>query len=45
MEGASIECDELITDRIIGRNVVISKNNQLPKGKRLIIGDQSKVTL
>jgi len=45
MEGASIECDELITDSVIGRNVVITKNNELPKGKRFIIGDQSKVTI
>jgi len=45
MEGASIECDELITDSVIGRNVVIRKNNELPKGKRFIIGDQSKVII
>jgi len=45
MEGASIECDELITDSVIGRNVVITKNNEPPKGKRFIIGDQSKVTI
>jgi glucose-1-phosphate thymidylyltransferase len=45
MEGASIECDELITDSVIGRNVVITKNNQPPKGKRFIIDDQSKVTI
>lgn len=45
MEGVSIECDELITDSVIGRNVVITKNNELPKGKRFIIGDQSKVVI
>ena len=45
MEGASIECDELITNSVIGRNVVITKNNEPPKGKRFIIGDQSKVTI
>ena len=45
MEGALIECGELITDSIIGRNAVIRKNNELPKGKRFIIGDQSKVII
>ena len=45
MEGVSIECDELITDSVIGRNVVITKNNELPKGHKLILGDASKVTL
>jgi len=45
MEGASIECGELITDSVIGRNVVITKNNELPKGKRFIIGDRSKIVI
>ena len=45
MEGASIECDELITNSVIGRNVIIRKNNELPKDKRFIIGDQSKVII
>jgi glucose-1-phosphate thymidylyltransferase len=45
MEGASIECDELITNSVIGRNIVITKNNEPPKGKRFIIGDQSKITI
>jgi len=45
MEGTSIKCDELITDSVIGRNVEITKNNEPPKGKRYIIGDQSKITI
>jgi len=45
MEGASIECNELITDSVIGRNAVITRNNQPPKGKRFILGDQSKITI
>ena len=45
MEGASIECDELITDSVIGRNVAITKNNELPKGHKLILGDMATVTL
>jgi len=45
MEGASIECGELITDSVTGRNVAITRNNQPPKGKRFILGDQSKITI
>ena len=41
------EGDPRITDSLIGRNVTIlsHKNNELPKGKRYIIGDQSKITI
>jgi len=39
--------DPLITDILVGRNVTIlsHKNNILPKGRRFIIGDQSKVVI
>jgi len=45
MEGASIECGELIMDSVTGRNAAITKNNEHPKGKRFILGDQSKITI
>jgi len=46
MEGAHIDCDRRITDSLIGRRVqILNHETSLPKGHRLIIGDQSTVTL
>jgi len=46
MEGAYIDCGRRITDSLIGRRVQILNNeNRLPKGHRLILGDQSTITL
>lgn len=46
MEGAHIDCGRRITDSLIGRKVKILNNEQnLPRGHRLILGDQSTVTL
>lgn len=46
MEGSYIDCGKRITDSIIGRKVIIKDSNQnLPKGHKLILGDQSTVTL
>jgi len=46
MEGAYIDCGRRITDSLIGRKVQILNNeNRLPKGHRLILGDQSTITL
>jgi hypothetical protein len=46
MSGALIDCGKRITDSLIGRKVQILNNeNRLPKGHRLILGDQSTITL
>jgi glucose-1-phosphate thymidylyltransferase len=46
MEDTDIECNILINDSIIGRNVNIFNDSQVfPEGCRFILGDQSKVTL
>ncbi|MCL4435499.1 MAG: glucose-1-phosphate thymidylyltransferase [Thaumarchaeota archaeon] len=39
----TIDCGEKIIDSLIGANVKISNNGQVPKGKRLILGDSSVV--
>jgi len=45
MDGAKINCSKKIVDSLIGRGVKISKRDQLPKGHRFIIGDESQVEL
>jgi len=46
MEGSYIDCGRRITDSLIGRRVrVLSSDQNLPKGHRLILGDMSTVTL
>jgi NDP-sugar pyrophosphorylase family protein len=46
MNGARIDCGKRVTDSLIGRKVQILNNeNRLPKGHRLILGDQSTITL
>ena len=46
MERAHIDCGRRITDSLIGRRVkILNHENSLPKGHRLILGDQSTITL
>ena len=43
MEGTHIDCGRRITNVLIGRNVTIpSQEQNIPKGRRLILGDASK---
>jgi glucose-1-phosphate thymidylyltransferase len=46
MNGAHIDCGKRITDSLIGKNVeIVDSAQNVPKGYRLILGDQSTVTL
>jgi glucose-1-phosphate thymidylyltransferase len=46
MEGTHIDCGRRITDSIIGKNVeIVYSAKNVPKGHKLILGDQSTVTL
>jgi hypothetical protein len=46
MSGALIDCGKRITDSLIGKNVEIIDSNQFVlKGHKLILGDQTTVTL
>jgi len=45
MDGAKINCKKKIVDSLIGREVKILDRDQLPKGHRLVIGDNSQVEL
>ena len=46
MKGVYIDCGRRITYSLIGRRVrILSHEQNIPKGHRLIIGDTSKVTL
>jgi len=46
MEGSYIDCDSRITDSLIGRRVRISNHERnIPKGHKLIVGDQSIINL
>lgn len=46
MAGAKIDCNNRITDSLIGKNVEITDSSlSVPKGHKLILGDASKVTL
>ena len=45
MDGARLINAGNIVDSMIGRDVVIEKNNELPKGKKFIIGDGSLVRI
>jgi len=46
MEGTHIDCGRRITDSLIGRNVTILSHQQsIPEGHRLILGDMATVTL
>jgi len=46
MEGTQIDCDKRIVDSLIGRNVkILGYEQNIPKGHKLILGDQSTVTL
>lgn len=46
MEGTTIDCGRHITDSLIGRNVtILSSEQNLPKGHKLILGDMTTVTL
>ncbi|OYT61241.1 glucose-1-phosphate thymidylyltransferase [Thermoplasmatales archaeon ex4484_30] len=43
MEGTKIKGVGRITESLIGKNVKIVKNNDLPRGHKLIVGDNSEV--
>lgn len=46
MEGVHIDCGSRITDSLIGRKVkILNYEQNIPKGHRLILGDQSIVTI
>ena len=46
MEGTHIDCGRRITDSLIGRRVrIIGYEQNLPKGRKLILGDMATVTL
>jgi len=45
MENARIINAGRIVDSLIGKNIVIKKGDNLPKGKKLIIGDNSQVII
>ena len=46
MSGALIDCGKRVTDSLIGKNVTILSHEQnLPKGHKLILGDIATVTL
>ena len=46
MSGARIDCGKRVTDSLIGKNVTILSHEQnLPKGHKLILGDMATVTL
>ena len=46
MQGNHIDCGRRITDSLIGRNVTILNHEQnLPRGHKLIVGDQTTITL
>jgi glucose-1-phosphate thymidylyltransferase len=46
MSGARIDCRKRVTDSLIGKNVEITDSNQfIPKGHKLIPGDQSRAAL
>jgi len=46
MQGAHIDCGRRIVDSLIGRKVrILSSDQNIPKGHRLILGDMSTVTL
>lgn len=45
MEGTKMTNAERIVDSLIGKNVLIKKEDTLPRGKRLIIGDSSQVII
>jgi len=46
MQGNHIDCGRKITDSLIGRNVTILNHEQnLPRGHKLIVGDQTTITL
>jgi len=45
MNGAHIDCGKRITDSLIGKNVeIVDSAQNVPKGRKLILGDASKVT-
>jgi len=45
MEGSIIKDADKIVDSLIGRDVIIERNNALPAGTKLVIGDSSRVGL
>jgi len=46
MQGTHIDCGRRITDSLIGRKVrILNHENNLPKGHKLILGDQSTMNL
>ncbi|ADT85053.1 glucose-1-phosphate thymidylyltransferase [Thermococcus barophilus] len=45
LEGSEIRCGGRIVESLIGRNVKILEQNNHPIGRRLIIGDNSQLTL
>jgi glucose-1-phosphate thymidylyltransferase len=46
MNGAHIDCRRRIVDSLIGRNVkILSSEENIPRGHRLILGDMTEVTL
>lgn len=45
LDNATIKCKEKIVESLIGRNVKIHGREKLPKGHKLVVGDQSEVEL
>jgi glucose-1-phosphate thymidylyltransferase len=43
MDGTTINCSKKIVDSLIGKGVKIFERKELPKGNRLVIGDNSAV--
>ena len=46
MSGARIDCGKRVTDSLIGRRVqILNHENTIPRGYRLILGNQPTITL
>jgi len=46
MEGAHVDCGRRIVDSLIGRKVkILSYEQNIPKGHKLILGDMAYVTI
>lgn len=45
LEGATLDNIDRISESLIGRNVIIRKNEILPAGRRFVLGDSSQVML
>lgn len=45
MDGTTINCSKRIVDSLIGKDVKIFEGNELPKGNRFVIGDNSVIEI